>query len=82
MIFKSFPEYKSQMKNFLVGYIDPRYAIQKCSKCDNTEKVSHTTQSWFLCKECKFQHNIDLNAAKNIYSNYLASKGGPVAGGP
>ena len=79
---KSFLDYKSKINGCLVEYVDPRYTSQKCSKCGNTEKANRETQSWFLCKKCRFQHNADLNAAKNIRSNYLASKGISVASGP
>lgn len=79
---QSFLDYKSKINCCFIEYVDPRYTSQKCSKCGNTEKLNRKTQSWFLCKKCGFQHNADLNAAKNIRSNYLASKGTSVAGGP
>ena len=61
-----------------------RYRMEagKCSKCGHTEKSNRKTQSWFFCTKCAFQHNADLNAAKNIRSNYLVSKGTSVTGGP
>jgi len=79
---KSFVEYKAELKGCFVEYVDPRYTSQKCSRCGHTEKANRKTQSWFVCKDCGFQHNADLNASKNIRSNYLASKGTSVAGGP
>ncbi len=79
---KSFLDYKSKMNGCLVEYVDPRYTSQKCSRCGNTEKANRKTHSWFLCKKCRFQHNADLNAAKNIRSNYLASKGTSVTSRP
>lgn len=78
---KGFIEYKSRLKGCFVDYADPRYTSQKCSRCGHTEKANRKTQSWFVCKSCGFQHNADLNASKNIRSNYLASKGTSVAGG-
>lgn len=68
-------EYKGNLNEVLVEYIDPRYTSQKCSKCGHIEKGNRKTQSSFVCKKCGFQHNADLNAAKNIRNNYLASKG-------
>jgi IS605 OrfB family transposase len=79
---KSFVEYKAELKGCFVEYVDPRYTSQKCSRCGHTEKANRKSQSWFVCKDCGFQHNADLNASKNIRSNYLASKGTSVAGGP
>lgn len=78
---KSFVEYKAELKGCFVDYVDPRYTSQKCSRCGHTEKANRKSQSWFVCKSCGFQHNADLNASKNIRSNYLASKGMSVAGG-
>jgi IS605 OrfB family transposase len=79
---KSFLAYKSKMVGCYVEFVDPRYTSQKCSRCGHTAKANRKTQSWFLCLKCGFQHNADLNAAKNIRSNYLASRGMSVAGGP
>lgn len=78
---QSFLKYKSKIAGCFVVYVDPRYTSQKCSKCGHTEKSNRKTQSWFVCKKCGFQHNADLNAAKNIRSNHLANKGMSVVGG-
>lgn len=78
---QSFLQYKSKIAGSFVAYVDPRYTSQKCSRCGHTEKANRKTQSWFVCKKCGFQHNADLNAAKNIRSNHLANKGMSVVGG-
>jgi IS605 OrfB family transposase len=72
---QTFLDYKSRMAGVKVEYVDPRYTSQKCSKCGHTAKNNRQSQSWFVCKKCGFQHNADLNAAKNIRQNYLASMG-------
>lgn len=72
---QGFLDYKARMAGVTVEYVDPRYTSQKCSKCGYTAKNNRQSQSWFVCKKCGFQHNADLNAAKNIRQNYLASKG-------
>lgn len=72
---QSFLDYKAKAKGITVEYVDPRYTSQKCSSCGHIEKRNRQTQSLFVCKKCGFQHNADLNAAKNIRLNYLASKG-------
>jgi IS605 OrfB family transposase len=72
---QSFLDYKSRMVGIRVEYVDPRYTSQKCSRCGHIERANRQSQSWFICKKCGFQHNADLNAAKNIRQNHLASRG-------
>lgn len=72
---QGFLEYKGKAEGITIDYVDPRYTSQKCSKCGHTKKRNRPSQSWFVCKKCGFQHNADLNAAKNIRQNYLASEG-------
>ena len=79
---KSFLEYKAIIYGCQVDYVDPRYTSQKCSKCEYIDKRNRKTQSEFVCKRCEFKHNADLNAAKNIRLNHLASSGISVGGGP
>ena len=79
---QSFLDYKARMVGVAVEYVDPRYTSQKCSHCGHIERKNRQSQSWFVCKKCGFQHNADLNAAKNIRQNYLASGGTPVGSGP
>lgn len=79
---KGFLEYKALMYGCQAAYVDPRYTSQKCSRCEHIEKRNRKSQSEFVCKSCGFKHNADLNAAKNIRQNYLASSGISVGGGP
>lgn len=72
---QTFLDYKSRMAGVKVEYVDPRYTSQKCSRCGHIERENRQSQSWFVCKKCGFQHNADLNAAKNIRQNHLASRG-------
>jgi putative transposase len=72
---QSFLDYKGRMRGLTVECVDPRYTSQKCYRCGHIERGNRQSQSWFVCKSCGFQHNADLNAAKNIRQNYLASKG-------
>jgi IS605 OrfB family transposase len=72
---QSFLDYKARMAGVKVEYVDPRYTSQKCSRCGHIERENRQSQSWFVCKKCGFQHNADLNAAKNIRQNHLASRG-------
>ena len=79
---QGFLDYKARMVGVAVEYVDPRYTSQKCSHCGHTAKNNRQSQSWFICKKCGFQHNADLNAAKNIRQNYLASRGTSAGGRP
>jgi putative transposase len=65
-----FITYKAEMLGALVAYINPRYTSQECSKCGYQDKRNRKTQAWFCCKNCSFQLNADLNAAKNIRARY------------
>lgn len=78
---RTFLSYKSKLYGVFVDYVDPRYTSQRCSDCGHIEK-SNRKQSWFKCKACGFQHNADLNAARNIRFVYLDSKGISVTIGP
>jgi putative transposase len=72
---KTYLVYKAEQQAIVVNFGDPRYTSQKCSSCGYTAKSNRKTQSFFCCSECRFSHNADLNAAKNIRNNYLASFG-------
>ena len=72
---QGFLDYKGKAEGITIEYVDPRYTSQKCSSCGHIERRNRQSQSWFVCKKCGFQHNADLNASKNIRSNYLASRG-------
>ncbi|MHA2055447.1 MAG: RNA-guided endonuclease InsQ/TnpB family protein [Candidatus Hodarchaeales archaeon] len=53
----------------LVLFVNPRYTSQRCSQCGYTAKKNRMTQSSFLCGECFYELNADLNAARNL-SNF------------
>ncbi len=62
--------------------IDPRHTSQTCSKCGFQHRSNRKSQSLFLCRECSYQLNADLNASYNIRDKHLASFGIALAGGP
>lgn len=72
-----FLTYKAAYAGCFVDHTDARYTSQKCSVCGHTEKANRIKQSVFKCKKCGFQLNADLNAARNIESNYRDAKGYP-----
>jgi putative transposase len=67
---ESFLKQKSDFAGCFVKHVDARYTSQKCSKCGHIEKGNRVKQAIFKCKECGFSCNADLNASRNISSNY------------
>jgi len=74
--------YKALAAGVFVAYVDPRYTSQKCSQCGHTSKANRKNQSRFQCKSCGFALNADLNAARNIRANHLASQAMGQRSGP
>jgi transposase len=72
---RSFLEYKAEAVGVRVVAIDPRHTSQTCSKCGYQSRSNRKSQSVFLCKECAYQLNADLNAAYNIRDKHLATLG-------
>ena len=56
-----------------VLYVNPRYTSQRCSRCGYISKNNRFSQSHFSCRECWFELNADLNAARNL-SDFGKSK--------
>ena len=81
-----FSRYKAALAGVAVATVDPRYTSQKCSRCGHREKANRPSRGEFRCKQCGFSLHADLNAARNIGANHLASlatrgAGGPLSGG-
>ena len=49
-----------------VLFVNPRYTSQRCSQCGYIAKKNRISQSEFCCRECFFELNADLNAARNL----------------
>ncbi|SRR6266496_748429 len=71
--FFSFIDYKAQAQGIQVVKIDPRHTSQTCSRCGFQHRYNRRSQSLFLCRECGYQLNADLNASINIREKYVAS---------
>ncbi len=78
---RSFLTYKAEAKGCQVVGIDPRYTSQRCSRCGHIHRTNRKSQSVFLCRQCGYELNADLNGAINIAEKYLASVGTSDAGG-
>mgnify|MGYP001481483063 CR=1 FL=1 len=78
---KFFLEYKARLRGGALVSVDPRYTSRKCSVCGHISKKNRLAQSDFCCEACGYQLNADLNAARNIRSNYLVGRGMPLTNG-
>ena len=72
--FQAFVGYKAEDRGVNVGFVDPRYTSQKCSQCSHIERGNRPEHSKFKCKKCGFFSHADLNAAKNICSDFLKGR--------
>jgi IS605 OrfB family transposase len=73
--------YKAEERGCTVVAVDPRHTSQACSRCGHTARNNRRSQSVFMCRQCAYQLNADLNAARNIAAKYRAGKGTSPAGG-
>lgn len=67
-------EYKLPDAGCALAYVDPRYTSQKCSACGHTARANRRSQSVFSCETCGHTEHADLNAAKNIAANWIATQ--------
>ena len=63
---RMFLSYKAAWAGIPVRVVDPAYTSQTCSVCGHCEKANRQSQATFLCKQCGFCSNADINAAINI----------------
>lgn len=59
-------EYKQPWRGGQVLAIPPAYTSQRCACCGHTNKVNRLSQSKFVCLECGYTGNADINGARNI----------------
>jgi len=67
--------YKAEERGCTVVAVDPRHTSQRCSCCGHTARNNRRSQSVFMCRQCGFHLNADLNAARNIAAKYHTSVG-------
>lgn len=60
-MFATMLEYKTT-----VVRVNPKYTSQTCNECGTVDSKSRLSQSEFVCTNCGFISNADVNAAKNI----------------
>ena len=66
-------EYKSTWYGSKVQAVDPKYSSQTCSSCGYKSKENRKTQEKFVCVECGFSKNADINAAINLLNRGRAA---------
>ena len=60
-------EYKAQINNSIVIFVDPRYTSQQCPKCGHIEKNNRDKKKHiFCCKNCSYKSNDDRIGAMNL----------------
>ncbi len=72
-----FITYKARLAGIPIFSVNPRNTSRTCSQCGYISKANRKSQSEFVCKQCKFSLNADINAAINIASR--ASINTPIA---
>lgn len=77
--FRSKLEYKVIARSGTVIPVNPAYTSQTCHACGHVSKDNRKDQSTFLCVECGYSDNADVNAARNILIKALASNDNYVA---
>lgn len=58
-----------------VERVNPVYTSQRCSACGHIAKENRESQAVFLCVDCGYADNADVNAAKNIAAGHAVHGG-------
>jgi putative transposase len=66
-----FVQYKALIAGVPVVFVPPAYTSKTCSRCghvhpETDKKKSYRSGKRFKCGHCGFEHDADVNAAKNI----------------
>ncbi len=64
--FRTMLEYKQRERGGTVTIVPAAYTSQTCSCCGCVDASNRKSQSRFLCSNCGFATNADVNAAFNI----------------
>lgn len=64
--FKQLLGYKLDWLGGELIVVDARHTSQRCCQCGHIAKENRITQASFLCVQCQYVENADLNAARNI----------------
>ena len=73
-MFRNFLSYKCLDRGIKVELIQPAYTSKTCSRC-GSRNTTRPRQVEFICQDCKFQLDADLNGSRNISSWYTGANG-------
>lgn len=59
-------QYKLPRSGGVLRLVDPRNTSRRCSRCGHIAAENRKTQASFICVQCGFQENADIQAARNI----------------
>jgi IS605 OrfB family transposase len=65
---RQFITYKARLNGIPVVFVNPKNTSRTCSHCGYISKSNRKTQSEFVCVQCGFSLNADINSALNIAS--------------
>ena len=68
-MFQKFLKYKCLDRGIRVEKIHPAYTSKTCSRC-NSRNTLRPRQDQFICLDCNFKLNADLNGSRNIEKFY------------
>ena len=63
---KNIVERIAKKRGMKISVVNPRYTSQTCPHCGHIDKDNRPTQEEFVCTECGYTANADVNAARNI----------------
>ncbi len=76
-MFQNFLKYKCLDLGIKVEFINPSYTSKTCSRCKSRNTL-RPKQDQFICLDCGFKLNADLNGSRNIETRYTVSNALPV----
>ncbi len=77
-MFRDFLEYKCLDLGIKVETIHPAYTSKTCSRCNEKKNTLRPRQAEFVCRDCNFKLDADLNGSRNIEKFYRVFNGLPV----
>jgi IS605 OrfB family transposase len=72
-MFQNFLKYKCLDRGIRVEHINPAYTSKTCSRC-SSRNTKRPRQEDFVCLDCGFKLNADLNGSRNIEKRYTLAQ--------
>ena len=67
-------EHISRKYYIATSFVQPYYTSITCPNCGCIDKNNRKSQETFICRECQFTDNADINAAKNILHRVVSTE--------